>query len=554
MIDGNNNLYWLTVPSSITFYWRRSPPDTAPLFTSKRYLLYILLLFLFVTSLSIFPLEKMLNLNEALNEYLCNNENATLSEFVYSNVALFSSHDYENKEKMKIKLQESFIKVYKQHYLDKTPPSTSLPNTLCADLFNYNKKSPADIRNKIFQWFYCLSESRHEDFTSADKVILEDFLSCSGSHPRILLDKMAIKMLKNFEQLTPSDLNILKLAMSYIVNLNGNEDVYRQYIEQSLFWEIVDRCPAFANNYIEEQEVSAISALCKRAIEAAKKSLSAGLLFVLEEQAKLLKEDKMESNEYHVLQAFNYLLNNFKTWKKTKRESEAQKVCRVYDLVNIFFEDSPLKVKIGETVGRTTKEVCMLNEFNFSGGTSSRYNSGSSSASSVAAAAAVLSSSSSSLANPSSGRKIDFAVTDDKDNELSFCEFKATNTKSLSQYQQSKTFRLNCTIAEEMLKLYGDEYVVFFVWTGDFGEFCSLKEHEGVFVSRFVEPFIVPTEIVELDDDFSKTLTMIIRWKEHLLLLSEQTKKAKKKPRRRQREYPSVCFTAVKQKKRRMNE
>ncbi|KAI8331640.1 hypothetical protein BD560DRAFT_494114 [Blakeslea trispora] len=47
--------------------------------------------------------------------------------------------------------------------------------------------------------------------------------------------------------------------------------------------------------------------------------------------------------------------------------------------------------------------------------------------------------------------------------ELFFCEFKATNGKSLAQYQQSKSCCLNATIAHKMLRLFVDEHVVFFL-------------------------------------------------------------------------------------------
>ncbi|OBZ84997.1 hypothetical protein A0J61_06957 [Choanephora cucurbitarum] len=451
----------------------------------------------------------MSSLKQTLDNYLRDNSNATLLDFVSSNITSFSSHMYNEKHSMKVKLQKTFTDVYKQHYPDRQVPSISLSNDLCANLFEYNKKTPADIRDKIFQWFYCLSESRHEEFADADKVTLEDFLRYNGSHPRVLLDKMAIMMLKDFERLKPNDIHVLKLAMSYIVDMmNENEEVYRRYIKQDFFWEIVGRCPVFLNNYVEEQEAAAITSLCKRTTEAIKKSLSAAMLFVLEEQAKLVKEDKTESSSYQVLQAFSFMLNNFKTWKKTQKESETQKVCRVYDLINIFFEDSTLNVKIGETLGRTTEEACFLNEHNFSGGSSSNYNSSGFSVSSVAAATA-LSSSSASCA----GRKIDMTIVDDDKDELSYCEFKATNGKSLAQHQQSKSCRLNATIAHKMLKLFVDEHVVSFVWTGCFGEFCSLKEHEGVFVSRLVEPFVIPTQAVQLDEDIAKTFIMLIGWK-----------------------------------------
>ena len=63
-----------------------------------------------------------------------------------------------------------------------------------------------------------------------------------------------------------------RLAMSYIVDMmNENEEVYRRYIKQDFFWEIVGRCPVFLNNYVEEQEAAAITSLCKRTTEVMSK-------------------------------------------------------------------------------------------------------------------------------------------------------------------------------------------------------------------------------------------------------------------------------------------
>ncbi|KAI8364277.1 hypothetical protein EDC96DRAFT_205136 [Choanephora cucurbitarum] len=139
--------------------------------------------------------NKMPSLKQTLDNYLRENSSATLLDFVSYNITPFSSHMYTDKHNMKDKLQRTFTDVYKQLYPDRQVPSAVLPNDLCTNLFEYNK-TPAEIRDKIFQWFYCLSESRCEEFVDADKVILDDFLTYSGSHPRVLLDKMAIMMLK----------------------------------------------------------------------------------------------------------------------------------------------------------------------------------------------------------------------------------------------------------------------------------------------------------------------------------------------------------------------
>ena len=65
-----------------------------------------------------------------------------------------------------------------------------------------------------------------------------------------------------------------RLAMSYIIDtMNGNEEVYQQYIKQDFFWEVVGRCPVFLNTYVEEDEAAAITSLCKLATEVMSKRL-----------------------------------------------------------------------------------------------------------------------------------------------------------------------------------------------------------------------------------------------------------------------------------------
>ncbi|KAI8351764.1 hypothetical protein EDC96DRAFT_518368 [Choanephora cucurbitarum] len=295
---------------------------------------------------------------------------------------------------------------------------------------------------------------------------------------------MSIKMLKDFNNLKNNDINLLKLSMSYIVStLNGDDEVYRKYIDNDFFWKIVDKCVYQPLNYVTEEEKAEIKKVCNSIIKEAKRSISSGVVAVLKEQLKLAEEEKRDSPVYQALQAMSYLLNGFEVWPKTAKESEAQKVSRINDLTNIFFKDCSLNTKIGETIGDATKHAYVFNESNFS--------SNSASASASASALSALSCcSASTISSSNSGRKIDLIVKDDKCFELAFCEFKAENKKTTTNHQQGKTLRLNLTILEEMKKLFVDEQVISFVWTGPFGAFFSLQESQDVFVARFAEPFI----------------------------------------------------------------
>ncbi|KAI8369917.1 hypothetical protein EDC96DRAFT_110948 [Choanephora cucurbitarum] len=243
-----------------------------------------------------------------------------------------------------------------------------------------------------------------------------------------------------------------------------------------------------------------------------------------------------------MLQSFSYLLHNFETWSKRKKESEAEKVARINELLTIVFNDSCLVTKTGETVGKSTHETYFLNEHNFSGGNSSNYNTSLVSAPSVSPSSPSFSS--------HIGRKIDLVVCNDQDAELAFCEFKSTNKKHLIQSQASKNLRLNQTIKINMWKMFVDEPIVFFNWEGRFGEFHSMQETSEIFVSQRKEAIVIPTSQKTLDDKFATTFIAFLKWKAHLLDVEQKIAKALISPDRREYEYPATCFTVVNNKKR----
>ncbi|KAI8380035.1 hypothetical protein BD560DRAFT_432277 [Blakeslea trispora] len=196
-----------------------------------------------------------------------------------------------------------------------------------------------------------------------------------------------------------------------------------------------------------------------------------------------------------------FRLNGFVVWPKTARESEAQKVRRVNDLVNFFFKDCSL----------IQRSAYIFNESNYSSNSASSTSSSS-----------------------NSGRKINLVVRDGKGFRPAFCEFKAEHKRTSTDHQQSKTLRLSLTILEEMKKLFVDGQVVSFVWTDSYEVLLSLKERYGIFVARFAEPFLVPIEERQLDEDVCDAFVTMLNWKRHLLSTSEKAAFAKSKPARRE--------------------
>ncbi|KAI8355607.1 hypothetical protein EDC96DRAFT_515979 [Choanephora cucurbitarum] len=290
-------------------------------------------------------------------------------------------------------------------------------------------------------------------------------IALNFSRHNALLDQMSISMLKKYNKLEANEINILKLSMSYVVDfMNGNDKIYKKYIKNDFFWATLAADKPSNLSFLDEAEKKTVEDISRKVVKAAKIDLDSAIELVLTEQLVLVKERKRKSIAYQVLQTFSYMLNNMETWQKTARETEAQKVCRVYDVLNIFFEDTCLNIKIGETAGLSTKETYGLNEHNFSGGSG---NSFATTGSTVTSAAALSSSSSST----SGGRKIDLTVINDRKTELSFCEFKAGEQVGLAKYQQSKAIRLNQTIARRNRELFVDDNIVSFVWTGMF--YCA---------------------------------------------------------------------------------
>lgn len=114
----------------------------------------------------------------------------------------------------------------------------------------------------------------------------------------------------------------------------------------------------------------------------------------------------------------------------------------------------------GETIGRNTREVYSLNEYNFSRGSNSNYNTNSMSVSPVS------SSSPATVTSSHSGRKMDLIICNENDVELAFCEFKSNKQKNLVQRQASKSLRLNQTIKIGMWKMFVEDPLVYFNWEG----------------------------------------------------------------------------------------
>ncbi|KAI8349671.1 hypothetical protein BD560DRAFT_235806 [Blakeslea trispora] len=412
--------------------------------------------------------------------------------------------------------------------------------------FLYNKTTPTGIRDRLFQYFYSASEDKPlDEFLKQNKTTLDAFRNMKTSNKKALIDQMSLKMLDNYEHLTNNEKNILKLSLSYIVDMSGEgTDVYKKYISSPVFWRGLCLDVADITEGMNEEQRQEVEELCSTLLEKCKKDVFDGLSFICLEKSKLLKQRMHESTQYQVLQVFEYILENLDICSRNKKMSEAELVECVNTIIKFFLRSTNLYTKTGETVALNTKEPCFLNEYNYSGGDSSSFNK-------TGCSSSALSPTKSTTA---SGRKIDLMVKNINDNELAYCEFKANNSKNLCQYQHSKNLRLNQRILIECVEVCPDERVIAFNWEGLFGTFFVLQQKHGIAFANKANDFYVPQDLEVLDQDFVNTVLSLIAWRDHLEHVSLIIKKAAYKPKRSNMvAYPHTCFTAVNEKRRRVS-
>ncbi|KAI8356077.1 hypothetical protein EDC96DRAFT_260981 [Choanephora cucurbitarum] len=319
-----------------------------------------------------------------------------------------------------------------------------------------------------------------------------------------------------------------------------NLDTYRKYITHPAFWKDLSSDVVDITEEMNQEERKEAEELCKLVIKKSQQDVFDGLDFVLLEKSKLLRQKKQDSSKYQILQVFEYILENLDTWSKNMKKSEAELVERVNTVISIFLRNTELYTKTGETLAAATKEPCFLNEYNYSGGNNSNY-------SMTCSSRSVLSQSESAA---KAGRKIDMMIKNAKDQEIAYCEFKATKSRHLCHYQHSKNLRLNQQILFECTKVCNDQQVIAFNWEGLSGVFFVLEQKHGVTIARNANDFYVPEDLEVLDDNFINTILTLIAWKQHLEKVSAIIKKAAYFSKRSSTgTYLQTCFTAVKRRK-----
>ncbi|KAI8327529.1 hypothetical protein BD560DRAFT_417970 [Blakeslea trispora] len=262
---------------------------------------------------------------------------------------------------------------------------------------------------------------------------------------------MSVDLLNQFDSLNHSEKIVLKLALSHTISFFDDEHIalYKKYIKNEQLWSLWEEKQKEME--VEEEMKKIVEDVFGAVVKEAKKGLDNALKFVLKEQLSLLDKGQRKSLKYQMLEAASYLLHNVENWENDVEPSEAEVVSRVSSLLSIFFNDSDIKIKIGETTAECTKANRSYNESQFSGGSSSSY-----------------CSSNMSVASNVSGRKIDMKFISANGTEIALCEFKKDMDRRKLSEQQGKCCRLNVSLLEDLKTINVNERIIAVTWGGTY--------------------------------------------------------------------------------------
>ncbi|KAI8353185.1 hypothetical protein BD560DRAFT_427019 [Blakeslea trispora] len=460
----------------------------------------------------------MSTLTSDLDSFVRENRSCSLSDFLYQHIDRFEKHNFSKLDNLKKHFVKLFCDAYRKAYGETEQPVSDASAEDWETFFLYNKTTSTAIRECLFQYFYFVCENKSAgDFLEKNKAAFTEFKTMATSNAKTLLDKMSLKMLEDYKNLTNDEKNVLKLSLLYIVDMSAdNLDIYRKYITHPAFWKDLNSDAVDITEEMNQEDRKEAEELCKLVIEVkSQQDIYDGLDFVLLEKSKLLRQKKQDSNKYQILQVFEYILENLDNWSKNTKKSEAELVERVNTVVSIFLRDTELYTKTNYSMTCSSRSAMSKSE---------------------SAAKA--------------GRKIDMIIKNSKGQELAYCEFKAVKSPQLCHYQHSKNLRLNQQILFECTKVCDEQQVVAFNWEGLSGVFFVLEQKHGVTIARDANGFYVPEDLEALDDNFIITILTFIAWKQHLEKISASTKKAAYSSKRSDTgAYPQTCFTAVKRRK-----
>ncbi|RCI06188.1 hypothetical protein CU098_011498 [Rhizopus stolonifer] len=465
-----------------------------------------------------------------LRNYIKESSDPNLNEFIKNNFHLINQDDATLK---------SMMLVWKNRFvlaLNKYRSELVLGNRANLDINLWKSlklKDGVDNASILYQWLYIAQEKKSEDansFLQEKKEQIEQMETSTSQEVNALLDKLSIRLLRRFDNLSTKEMCVLKLSLSKIVDLVDDEmaDVYKSVIPNRHFeeWMSLKR-----SKRLEEEEQSKIKTTVAEFVEKSKIDIKTARKYVLQKRLELEdEEDSLEARLFEMIDKIVSLIKN----SKSNYWQEADFVAFIKTLLEIAFRGSSLSVVIGETVAHATKPAIEYNESSYSNGMNSVFNSDSPSFALTSKSSCV-------------GRKIDLRIVSDDDQELSFWEFKNNDVdQKLLWYQESKSLRLaQCLQKEVSSVLKHPQDILSLNWFGWSATMCYLTQQDGYAVAKKIDKITVPFDNRLISTSLENLMLCIFEVKATLSALNDEMFIASNGRTKKRKSYDSMPHTLL---------
>ncbi|GAA5813632.1 hypothetical protein MFLAVUS_007116 [Mucor flavus] len=353
-------------------------------------------------------------------------------------------------------------------------------------------KDALTIKEIIFGM--ALKKFRGVRWTKSEKRTLNELDEGSPFlNVNLVLSRAVISLLMKKQPLTDTDISVLKLSLSGIVNqlktdqFNAIKPYLPEKFDQSHVDHIADKIKCYAMN---DDTLSMYESILDL-MESENASIELALLRIDTFKTKFLETKSRTAEGYIMLKVVEYILETLNDWKQD--DSEAIIYRRITTIFDFMFRKTHVKLADGEIACDRSKHERQYNDIVF--GTSS-------------------------ADRELCGRKIDLLIRygrDAKDLELASIEFKKPSaTAATALNQQCKNLRINGAILNHLQGLDKKiDSLLAMDWIGSTGYIYSLVAHHGVYVAKFIDILTIPTSVNGLLN-FKNTLRLLFAFKEPL--------------------------------------
>ncbi|OBZ84773.1 hypothetical protein A0J61_07179 [Choanephora cucurbitarum] len=171
-----------------------------------------------------------------LRLYVQKNTRPTLNEFVATHSSLIDGSQHTLKE---------LINLWKTRFsnaVKKYKPALRVDQLIIIDYTVWNQfktEAVEESRSLLFQWYHLLQEKSDflDTFLNQNSEQIELIRNNTEDNVQVFLQKLSISLFDRFDSLTSVELNVLKMSLSYIVDIIDNDmlAVYKRFIPQQYF-------------------------------------------------------------------------------------------------------------------------------------------------------------------------------------------------------------------------------------------------------------------------------------------------------------------------------